>query len=142
MLHPLGNRILVKPDPQPLQSDGGLVLLENQRYTPMSGEVVAVARGPATAHRIRAATIRKCLEIVDQTAERVPASALQVQLHRELGAFLMEQCQIPSVLEGDHVCFSYTAGHDVTVNGEDYILIKEDDLEAVWQPEAATVEAA
>jgi co-chaperonin GroES (HSP10) len=140
-LKPLGNRVLVKPDAQPLEQ-GSILLLENSRYVPMSGEVVAIARGPATAQRIRSLTIARCQRILDDVAERVPAGALHIELHRAFAAYAMEQCQLPSVFEGDHVAFPYTAGHDVTVDGETYVLLREDDLSAVWQADRVKVEAA
>lgn len=141
-LHPLGNRVLVKPDAQPTQTDSGLVLLDDRRYIPTTGEVVSVARGPATAHRVRALTIARCQRILDEVAARVPAGALHVELHRALAGFAMEQCTLPSVMEGDQVAFPATSGHDVTIDGEAFILLKEDDLDAVWTPSAAQVEAA
>jgi co-chaperonin GroES (HSP10) len=140
-LHPLGNRVLVKPDAQPTTSESGLILLEDRHYIAMSGEVVAIARGPNSAHRLRAATIARCQRILDEVADRVPAGALHVELHKAFARYAMEQCTLPSVLEGDQVCFPYTAGHDVTIDGERFVLIKEDDLEAVWQPDRVTVEA-
>jgi co-chaperonin GroES (HSP10) len=140
VLHPLGNRVLIKPDAQPTQSDGGLILLETRHYVPMSGEVVAIARGPQSAHRLRTATIARCQRILDEVADRVPAGALHVELHKAFASYAMEQCTLPSVFEGDQVCFAYTAGHDVTIDGERFVLLNEDDLEAVWKADRVTLE--
>lgn len=139
-LRPLGHRVLVKPDVPPDQTDSGLILMRDRHAPEMSGDVVAVGNGPAAAHRIRTKTIERCMKILDETSERVPSAALRTQLMEELARYLMEQVNLSDVVPGDHVCFSYTAGTLIEIDGEKLILLNEDDLAAVWTPDEAEME--
>ena len=40
MFNPLGNRVLVKPDPRKTETEFGLILPENKNERPVSGTVV------------------------------------------------------------------------------------------------------
>ena len=39
----------------------------------------------------------------------------------------------PGVKKGDRILFSKYAGTDVTVDGEEHIIIREDDVLAIWE---------
>ena len=39
----------------------------------------------------------------------------------------------PGVKKGDRILFSKYAGSDVTVDGEEHIILREDDVLAVWE---------
>jgi co-chaperonin GroES (HSP10) len=143
MLRPLGSRILVKPDIAPDQTASGLLIPDSSRKDPeMSGTVVAVGRGPDSATKIRTATIARCMRILDEVANRVPLSALHLQLMDAFAAYQIEQVDASGLKEGDTVCFPYTAGQKLNVDGESYITLREDDCVAVWTPTAEKEEAA
>jgi co-chaperonin GroES (HSP10) len=136
MLRPLGSRILVKPDIAPDQTASGLLIPDSSRKDPeMSGTVVAVGRGPDSATKIRTATIARCMAILDEVAERVPTVALRHELMDELARYQIAQCDASGVKEGDTVCFPYTAGQKLSVEGESYITLREDECVAVWTAE-------
>jgi co-chaperonin GroES (HSP10) len=135
MLRPLGHKILVKPDAPPTETESGIILMSDRRDPEMGGEVVSVGNGPASAHRIRTFTIARCMKLLDETADRVPAQALRVQLMDAFARYQMEQVRISEVQEGDQVIFPYTAGQKIQVDDQTYILLAEDDISAVWKTE-------
>lgn len=137
MIRPLQNRVLIKPDPPPEQSASGLALVRDAKPPEMSGEVIAVGRGPASAQKIRAAIIQRCMDLVDETAEQVPTCRLRAALLDAFARLVEEQVTISEVQPGDTALFAYTAGQKLTVDGETYLLIPEDDLSAVWTAEEA-----
>jgi len=135
MLRPLGHKVLVKPAVPDETTESGLILVQDRRDPEMSGEIVAVGNGPAAAHKVRTATIAKCLALIDEVADQVPAAALRKAAHDALAAYLMSQVQVSDVSVGDHVVFPYTAGQKLDVDGSTYLLMAEDDLSAVWTPD-------
>lgn len=44
-LQPLGNKILVRPEPKADKSPGGIILPDNAKEKPLIGEIVAVGPG-------------------------------------------------------------------------------------------------
>lgn len=137
MIRPLQNRVLIKPDSAPTESASGLVLMRDSAPPEMSGEVIAVGRGPASAQKVRAATVQRCIDLVDAVAEQVPTSQLRAALVDAFARLVEEQVSLSEVHPGDTALFSYTAGQKLTVDGETYLLIPEDDLSAVWTAESA-----
>jgi co-chaperonin GroES (HSP10) len=130
MLKPLGSRLLVKPDPPATEIGGILVPPSSDKPPAMTGTVIALGRGPASAHRVRQETlgeVREAFEAIGFTslAEAALRRLAQIDLH--------------DVAEGDCVCFAFTSGTNLTIDGETFILIAEDDLEAVWTPDVAGV---
>jgi co-chaperonin GroES (HSP10) len=105
----------------------------------MSGTVVAVGHGPDSAKRARCAAIARCMSIIDKVAEQVPASALRHAAIDALAAYKTEQEELSGVKEGDTVCFPFTAGQKLSVEGESYITLREDDCVAVWTPDVQAV---
>lgn len=129
MLRPLGSRLLIKPDP-PATMIGGILIPQTADKPPaMTGTVIAVGRGPASAHRVRQATLNDVREALQQAGADVASIAA---VFTELA-----QANVHDVSEGDCVCFAFTAGTNITVDGEALIVIAEDDLEAVWTPDGA-----
>lgn len=136
MLRPTGNRVLVRPDQAPDETDSGLVIPESARRDPeMSGVVVAVGRGPDAAHKVRQATINRCIAILNETAEQVSSSCLHVEVARRLAQYAVDVVDLSGVQEGDTVCFPYTAGQKLSVEGDTLIVLKEDDIVATWTPD-------
>ena len=135
-LRPLGNRLLVKPDVSESETSGGLLIPEVSRDQPeMSGTVIAKGRGSASANRIRQATIARCIEILHETARVVPATHLRVDLEDALARYASELVDLSEVVEGDRVCFPYTVGQKLAVDGQTFLILNEDDVIAVVQGE-------
>ena len=136
MLRPLSSRLIIKPEPAETQSQGGIIFPETHGKPPaMTGEVVGMGRGPASAQRVREATIARCVRIVNEQAEQTCPKALQDAIVDALARYAAEVPDDSEVREGDYVCFAYTAGHNMQLDGEAFIVIDEADVQAVWQPE-------
>lgn len=136
MLRPLQNRLIIKPDAPAIESAGGILFPQTHGKPPaMTGTVISVGKGPATAHRVRQATIAHCIQLLNQVAEQVPAATLRSELEDELARYAVEDVTFSEVSSGDYVCFAYTAGHNMQVDGESFIVIEEGDVQAVWQKE-------
>lgn len=135
MLRPLGDRVLIRPDKNPEQTDSGLHLVEH--YKPeTSGEVIALgfARHPLhdvaedLAGRLDALNRNNSYEFIEEECELVRDAAI---LLRDLVR------KAPSVQVGDTVVFSWQSGQDVYVDGERYLLMYESELIATLESEAA-----
>ena len=139
-LTPLGSRVLVQPTPPDTESPGGLVLPEIASVrSATSGTVLKAGTGTASAHRIRQAAFRRCLRIIEETAEQVPASALKESLIDAIARAACEAEALSEVKAGDTVYFPFTAGALMQVDGYgDVIVMDEAAIEAVWTPEEQT----
>jgi len=126
-LRPLGDRILVKPEPQASMTDSGLHLVEHAKPDEM-GTVVAVgfARHPL---KDDAENVAEWLETEAIEAGHDSYFARGAELLRNLVR------KEPSVKVGDTVLFSWASGQELTLNdgAERYILLKESDLLAVLE---------
>ena len=149
LIRPTGSKVIVKPDVAPATSDGGLIVPESARRDPaMSGIVIAVGNGPASAHLVRASTIAACRVAVQRVADGVMAKNIQVGEWTERDSYSvavvrdMIEAELTSrirdvpdgfseVSPGDRVCFSYTAGQHLIVDDERYLVMQEDDIVAV-----------
>ena len=87
MLKPLGDRIILKIDDQPEQTIGGIVIANNAKEKPVTGEVVVVST-------------------------------------QNVGELEAPQ----SVKAGDKVIFDKYAGQEVTLDGQDYLVVREKDI--------------
>ena len=137
MLTPLQSRLIIKPEPASTMSAGGILFPETHGKAPaMTGVVMGIGKGPASAHRVRQATIAHCLHLVETVAEQVPASTLRSEVADAFARYAAEDARCSELHVGDMVCFAYTAGHNMTVDGEPYIVIDERDVQAVWKEES------
>ena len=141
MLIPLKNRVLVQPDTAPTESESGLLILPDaaHRDPVMSGTVLAVGRGPASAHKVRQATIVRCVRIVEDVAKRTSRSTLCAEIVQALTAYELEPVNLSEIKEGDTVCFPFTVGTEIQVDGQRAILVDEEQLAAVWEPDEVSV---
>ena len=139
-LRPLGHRLIIKPEPAKTESAGGILIPQTADKKPaMTGTVVSVGRGPSTAHRVRQYTLAQVIDKLQEVAERVPSAALKMEFEDELARMAVEDVTFSEVKEGDFVCFAFTAGSNMSVDGEDFIVLAEDDVECVWQAEVEEV---
>ena len=136
-LHPLGHRILVKPDPQPEQTDSGLVLPQDHDHIAYTGTVVELGPGGSTIrHKARQRALDACLakiEILDKAYGPIFVFGI---LRKELEALKGTPDTERDVAVGDRVAFPAEAGMDVTVDGEAYVIVSEDDVVAIDREEA------
>lgn len=139
-LRPLGHRLIIKPEPAKTTSAGGILIPQTADKKPaMTGTVISVGRGPSTAHRVRQYTLAQVIDKLQEVAERVPNAALRSELEDELARMAVEDVTFSEVKEGDYVCFPFTSGQNMNVDGEDFIVLQEDDLECVWSPDVEEV---
>lgn len=136
-LKPLGSRVLVSPTPPDTESAGGILFPQTaSQRSATTGTVIQTGHGAANAHRIRQAAFRRCLRIVEDAAGRVPESALKDTLIDEIARAACEDEALSELKAGDYVCFPFTAGTQMTVEGVgDVIVLDEAAIEAVWHPE-------
>lgn len=140
MLRPLGHRLIIKPEADAAISKGGIHIPQTADKKPtMSGTVISVGRGPATAHRVRQYTLAQVIDKLQEVAERVPSAALKREFEDEIARMAVEDVSFSEVKEGDYVCFAFTSGSNMNVDGEPYIVLSEDDVEAVWSGEQENV---
>jgi chaperonin GroES len=98
MLRPLGDRILIRPEDRPTETESGLHLVEHHRPDVMG------------------------------TVARVPD-----RIARDCAECGHTMWSAPIVSVGDTVIFSYSAGQDITVDDERFILLRESDIHAVLE---------
>lgn len=123
-LRPIKDRILIKPEIPPQETESGLLLMEH-RKPEQTGTVVAV--GPC-AHplkheaEIAAEWLEALPEHLDHNVIGNCADLLRRATQRE-----------PAVKPGDYVIFSWTAGQEVWVEDGDekYLMMTENDILAV-----------
>jgi chaperonin GroES len=123
-LRPLGDRVLIRPLPQPEQTDSGLWISEDKKPDEM-GTVIAVG---LQEHPRKA----EALELIDLLG------CVGDGLKEEETALLLSLvAKSPCVNVGDTVLFSWASGQELTLNdGEDRLLLmRESDLLAVLESE-------
>lgn len=137
-LSPLGHRILVKPDTPPDQSASGLILPQDRDHIPVSGTVVALGPGGnQMRYRTRQRAITDCCEVIESTIRMFgPLSALQIA-RDEMAALLGTSEPEREVHIGDRVAFGFASGVTYTEDGEEYIVLNEDDVAVLVAEEVA-----
>ena len=134
MIIPLANRVLITPDPPPTQTESGLHIPDNatrEKDFEMSGTVVRVGTGPASAQRVREAMIRRFAALVDKVAESTPSTGVCAVLAREIGIMSLEAVTLTEIQPGDRVAFPYTAGTVLEADGVRHLLMNEDQVVAI-----------
>ena len=91
-LKPLGDRVLVKPDPAEEKTASGLYIASNAQEKPQRGTVMAVGAGK-----------------LDDDGNRIPMD----------------------VKEGDIIIYGKYGGNEIKIDGEDYLLMRADDIYAI-----------
>lgn len=137
-LRPIGHRILVKPDAQPDETVSGLILPQDHDHVPVSGTVVAVGPGGSQVrYQARQRAIRDCVEVVESTTRQFgPFAALQI-LREEVSALLGTSDPTREAQVGDRVAFAQESGLKMSEDGEDYIILNEDDVVVMVNEEQA-----
>ena len=91
-LKPLGDRVLVKPEPAEQKTASGLYIASNAQEKPQRGTVIAVGEGKR-----------------DDAGNRIPVD----------------------VKAGDVVIYGKFGGNEIKIDGEEYLLMRADDIYAV-----------
>ena len=128
-LRPLGHRILVKPDAPPEASQSGLILPQDRDHVPVSGTVVELGPGGnQMRYRTRQRAISDCLEVIESACQSYGHWTV-LQLVRENVAGLLGTSEPEREIHvGDRVVFGFAAGITMTDDGEEYIMLNEDDV--------------
>jgi len=122
-VRPMNDRVLVKPTPRPTETASGIVLQENWQPD-VVGTVVSLGSGLEARKRAVQRFADTLITDLDRAGVR---AALLERIRLQRDAYQPEHvCQV-----GDTVLFGVMAGTELELNGEKYLLVKEDDLEAV-----------
>jgi co-chaperonin GroES (HSP10) len=138
-LRPPGDRILVLPDEAPPVSDVIHMPDIAKKNVEMSGTVVALGNGSLKYAEMKRKIVRDAREIIAQTAEtfRCENSAFMTMLNDELGRWGAIRPVEYDVQVGDRVLFTWDVGVKMTFDGQEYIVLKEDDIVGVFTEEDA-----
>lgn len=137
-LRPLGHRILVKPDLPPEQSESGLILPQDRDTVAVSGVVVETGPGGSTMrYQARQRAIKDCLEVVESAMARYGGFPPYQIVKNEIAGLLGSSDPEREVHVWDRVAFPAECGLEVTVDGEAYVILHEDDVAVVVRDEEA-----
>lgn len=140
-LRVLGDRVLIRPDVEDRrveQADSGLytaptlaaaVTGEDTTIWYTSGTVVQLGEWPTD---VKAWALTRLWAIEHECAAVV--SVKEITAIRRALEDLPAQ-RVRDLAVGDRVTFSVQAGQDVTVNGEPFVIMREQDILAVVEPE-------
>jgi len=135
VIRPLAGRVLIKPDTQAKETASGLAIPDSYFEYEMSGRVVQIGDGPASAHNVRRATLQSVLKVIDRVAVGRAMCTELMAVKADVQQKLALADQLAEVREGDHVAFPYTAGTVMDVDGQRYLLMNEDQIVAVLEAE-------
>ena len=128
-LRPLGDRVLIKPTPNPEQTESGLWLSEH-RKPEESGTVIAVG----TQAHPRKQDAEDLAQFLDTKLRSVCQCGL-VDCWYCMGPALVRDIvrRGPIVQVGDVVLFSWAVGQEILIDDERYLLMRESDILAVCE---------
>ena len=139
-IRPLGHRILVRPDAQQDETDSGLILPADRDHVATSGTVVECGPGGSLLrYRARQQGIRDCCEFVESMIHRFSAIAPLLMLRDEMAGLLGTTAPGRDLCVGDRVAFPDDVGHRTNIDGEEYIVLNEDDVAVVVAEESKAV---
>jgi co-chaperonin GroES (HSP10) len=140
----LGDRVLVKPDvlENAPEQHGGLYVAKTLAAA-VTGEDVSTSlcRGTVVAVGNPQHPLKHEAEALARKME-LWANVGHVEADDELDAARMLRDLVrrqPCCLVGDDVLFSHDAGQEITLDNDTYVLMKEDELLAVIEPEKEAV---
>ena len=142
-LRVLGARVLIRPDVQanaPKTLDSGLVVApslvsavtgEDPTVSVCRGEVIAVGQPRHPLEQEAVTLAAKFERYATNEHSDTHAEALRD------GAHLLRDlvCKAPSVSTGDDVLFSHDAGQLITLDDDTYVILLDEELLAVIEPE-------
>ena len=138
-MRPLADRLLVKPLKADAPADSLIIRPETAEDGPeVMGEVIAVGQGSVRlkalfAHELDALA-RKVHMRLDAAVGLSPRVLLDVD---ELFLKLSRKLAVPSeVAVGDWITYPARDANELTVDGTDYVVVREDAVLAILEPEA------
>lgn len=143
-LRVLGDRVLVKPDVNsnaPEQLESGIVLAKSLAAAVTGSDPTnSVHRGTVIAvGNPRHPLYLEASGMADRI-DKISAPDIEFDLLDDAANMLRDLVlRQPCVAVGDDVLFSHDAGQETTIDGETYIIMREDELLAVVEPEGAYV---
>ncbi len=133
----LGHRVLIRPDEQPEQSEGGLILPQDHDHVSYSGTVVAVGNGPARDAKVRAATIKMCVAVVERAIPDT-LNGIRISVIQAIGKMTANMLPSePHLRVNDRVAFSAESGLTFAEDGVEYLVMNEDDVVVLVEEESA-----
>lgn len=129
-LRPLHDRVLIKPEKNPEQTESGLWLSEHKKPE-QTGTVVAVG---ACEHPRRAEAECMAQAVETVTTEFMSGAAI---LHQAAALLRGLTPAAPLVKEGDYVVFGWNVGQEIRIDDDTYLLMRETDILCVLEGEPA-----
>lgn len=137
-LRPIGHRVLVLPDAQPETSASGIVLPQDRDHVPVSGSIAAMGPGgDRLRFDARQRAIADCLEFIDSAIRSFGTIAPLLVVRAEVAGLQGSAHPERALHVWDRVVYPAEAGLRVTEDGQDYILLNEDDVVAIATEEEA-----
>lgn len=139
----LGDRVLIKPDTvsnAPETTDSGVVLAKSMAAA-ITGEdaTISVCRGTVIAVGTPRHPLHHEADALAKKVERfahIGETALRQEVFLDAAHMLRDLVRkAPACGVGDDVLFSHDAGQQVTLENETYVLMREDELLAIVEPE-------
>ena len=130
-LRPLGDRVLVKPDPRPTETASGLQLAENSWRPEFTGVVVAVgkARHPRLDEALSMADRLSDITVARDTIDEGYGD--DTCIDEAVGLLRSLVSRQPLVQPGDRVIFGANVGLVTRIDDERYFVMRESDILAV-----------
>lgn len=145
-LRPLGSNVLIRPTPADTVSEGGIIFADvHTADSAVTGTVIAVGTGRASAHKVRMSTIAHCLKILEEAIDAsvfVSSAGAAETADEAIRAYRDRLENLSEVQVDDFVTFPSTAGTLMRVDGEDVLVVDESALTAYWRPEPVAEEPA
>jgi len=121
VLKPLNHNVLIRPDAQPEASQGGILLPQELQWVASSGTVLAI--GPKRS-RLRWLAREKAFQDAVTALRRAGAErAAEVVLTLTNTPDMDEELTV-----GDRVAFSYEDGVRLVEDGQEYLILSQDDV--------------
>ena len=136
----LGERVFIRPELRPSETESGLALVHDNARSTVKGTVVAVGEGPQDRRRAveRAFTplIARMSELTNDAAGDQLARAVVAALRGQARAIVATYRPEHLVEVGDSVIFSPDAGEELIFEKEVIIAMRESDILAVIERES------
>ena len=136
MLRPLADRLLVKPLSPDAPADSLIIRPENVEHGPeVMGEVVAVGEGSAHLRALFRHELDSLARKVHARLDAAVGLSSSVLLDvDDLFCRLSKKLSVPSEVKvGDWITYPPTAANDLTVDGTDYVVVREDAVLAILE---------
>ena len=136
----LGDRVLIRPDTLAnAPEQHGSVFLAQSMAAAVTGEdeTTSVCRGTVIAVGTPRHPLKEEAEALADKLDGASTWDVCDDERFEDAAHMLRDLvrRHPAVLVGDDVLFSHDAGQEITLDGETYVLMREDELLAVVEPE-------